>query len=66
MRNPFRTEEYEKDLQLVRDLADHFDVVMLAKAGEAYGSPEIRDLSAVLVGLAGLAGSPLPWQCAAI
>src|SRR5258705_12354294 len=49
--NPFRTEEYEKDLQLVRDLADHFDVVMLAKAGEAYGSPEIRDLSAVLVGL---------------
>jgi citrate lyase subunit beta/citryl-CoA lyase len=49
--NPFRTEEYELDLQLVRDLADHFDVVMLAKAGEAYGSPEIRDLSAVLVGL---------------
>ena len=25
--------------------------VMLAKAGEAYGAPEIRDLSAVLVGL---------------
>ncbi len=49
--NPFRTEEYEKDLQLIRDLADHIDVVMLAKAGEAYGSPEIRDLSAVLVGL---------------
>lgn len=49
--NPFRTEEYERDLQLVRDLADHFDVVMLAKAGEAYGSPEIRDLSAVLAGL---------------
>jgi len=49
--NPFRTEEYDKDLQLVRDLADHFDAVMLAKAGEAYGSPEIRDLSAVLVGL---------------
>jgi len=49
--NPFRTEEYEKDLQLVRDLADHFDVVMLAKAGEAYGAPEIRDLSAVLAGL---------------
>src|SRR5258708_33024902 len=49
--NPFRTEEYEKDLQLVRDLADHFDVVMLAKAGEAYGSPEIRDLSPGLVGL---------------
>jgi citrate lyase subunit beta/citryl-CoA lyase len=49
--NPFRTEEYELDLQLVRDLSDHFDVVMLAKAGEAYGSPEIRDLSAVLAGL---------------
>src|SRR6185436_4216183 len=49
--NPFRTDEYEKDLQMVRDLADHFDVVMLAKAGEAYGAPEIRDLSAVLAGL---------------
>ena len=49
--NPFRTEEYEKDLKMVRDLSDHIDAVMLAKAGEAYGSPEIRDLSAVLVGL---------------
>jgi len=49
--NPFRTDEYDKDLELVRDLADHFDVVMLAKAGEAYGAPEIRDLSAVLAGL---------------
>jgi citrate lyase beta subunit len=49
--NPFRTAEYELDLKLVRDLADYFDVVMLAKAGEAYGAPEIRDLSAVLVGL---------------
>ena len=49
--NPFRTDEYELDLKLVRDLAEHFDVVMLAKAGEAYGAPEIRDLSAVLVGL---------------
>lgn len=49
--NPFRTEEYERDLELVRDLADSFDVVILAKAGEAYGAPEIRDLSAVLVGL---------------
>jgi len=49
--NPFRTDEYEKDLALIRDLADHIDVVMLAKAGEAYGSAEIRDLSAVLVGL---------------
>jgi citrate lyase beta subunit len=48
--NPFRTDEYERDLALVRDLADHFDVVMLAKAGEAYGAPEIRDLSAALAG----------------
>ena len=49
--NPFRTPEYEQDLQLVRDLSGHFDAVMLAKAGEAYGAPEIRDLSAVLAGL---------------
>lgn len=49
--NPFRTEEYELDLALVRDLSGHFDSVMLAKAGEAYGAPEIRDLSAVLAGL---------------
>src|SRR5580765_2851652 len=49
--NPFRTEEYDKDLQLIRDLADHFDVVMLAKAGEAYGSPEIRNLSAAIEGI---------------
>jgi citrate lyase subunit beta/citryl-CoA lyase len=49
--NPFRTEEYEKDLAMVRDLSDYFDAVMLAKAGEAYGAAEIRDLSAVLVGL---------------
>ena len=48
--NPFRTDEYDKDLQLIRDLSDHFDVVMLAKAGEAYGAPEIRDLSAALAG----------------
>jgi citrate lyase subunit beta / citryl-CoA lyase len=49
--NPFRTEEYDKDLMLIRDLSDHIDAVMLAKAGEAYGAPEIRDLSAVLAGL---------------
>ncbi len=46
--NPFRTHEYEEDMKLVRDLADHVDVVMLAKAGEAYGAAEIRDLSATL------------------
>ncbi|MCP5276938.1 MAG: aldolase [Thiobacillus sp.] len=49
--NPFRTEEYELDMKMVRDLADHIDVVMLAKAGEAYGAAEIRDLSASLAGL---------------
>ena len=49
--NPFRTEEYELDMQLVKDMAPHIDVVMLAKAGEAYGAPEVRDLSSFLVGL---------------
>lgn len=49
--NPFRTEEYELDMKLVKDLADHIDVVMLAKAGEAYGAPEVRDLSNFLAGL---------------
>jgi citrate lyase subunit beta / citryl-CoA lyase len=48
--NPFRTEEYEEDLKLIRDMSDHVDVVMLAKAGEAYGAAEIRDLSATLAG----------------
>jgi citrate lyase beta subunit len=48
--NPFRTEEYEKDMQLIRELSEHVDVVMLAKAGEAYGNAEIRDLSALLAG----------------
>ncbi len=46
----FRTGEYEKDMKLVRDLADFIDVVMLAKAGESYGAAEIRDLSALLSG----------------
>ncbi len=50
--NPFRTEEYEEDLKLVRDMADHIDVLVLAKAGEAYGAAEIRDLSAWLAGIA--------------
>ena len=48
--NPFRTDEYEKDMQLIRRIAEFVDVVMLAKAGEAYGSAEIRDLSALLAG----------------
>lgn len=49
--NPFRTEEYELDMALVRDMAEYIDVIMLAKAGEAYGSAEVRDLSSFLVGL---------------
>lgn len=46
--NPFRTEEYEKDMALVEEMAAHIDVIMLAKAGEVYGAAEIRDLSARL------------------
>ena len=48
--NPFRTEEYERDITFVRDMADVIDVVMLAKAGEAYGAAEVRDLSNLLAG----------------
>lgn len=47
----FRTDEYEKDMKLVRDMAHHIDIVMLAKAGESYGAAEIRDLSALLAAL---------------
>ena len=46
--NPFRTEEYEHDIAFVRDMADYIDAVMLAKAGEAYGAAEVRDLSNLL------------------
>ncbi len=49
--NSFRTDEYELDMQLVRDMADYIDVVMLAKAGEAYGAAEVRDLSSFLIDL---------------
>ncbi len=49
--NPFRTEEYEKDLGMIKALAGHIDVVMLAKAGESYGAAEIRDLWAWLAGV---------------
>ncbi len=49
--NPFRTVEYDLDMALVRDMAEFIDVIMLAKAGEAYGSAEVRDLSSFLVGL---------------
>ena len=47
--NSFRTEEYELDMQLVADMGDCIDVVMLAKAGEAYGAAEVRDLSSLLL-----------------
>ncbi len=47
--NCFLSDEYNKDLQLIQDIAPHVDVVMLAKAGERYGLAEIRDLSAELV-----------------
>lgn len=46
--NSFRTDEYELDMKLIRDIGDCIDVVMLAKAGEAFGAAEIRDLSGVL------------------
>ncbi len=49
--NPFLTDEYEKDLEMIQDLADYIDVIILAKAGEVYGAAEIRDLSAWLVGI---------------
>ena len=49
--NSFRTEEYEQDMQLVHDMGDCIDVVMLAKAGEAYGAAEVRDLSSFLLNI---------------
>ena len=47
--NPFRTAEYEKDLELIKDMSAFIDVIILAKAGEVYGAAEIRDLSGWLV-----------------
>ena len=49
--NPFRTTEFEKDITLLKVVSDYVDVVMLAKAGEAYGSAEVRDLSSILLDL---------------
>jgi citrate lyase beta subunit len=49
--NPFRTPEYDKDLELIKSVAEHIDVIILAKAGEVYGPAEIRDLSSWLVGV---------------
>lgn len=49
--NSFRTEDYELDMQLVKEMGDFVDVVMLAKAGEVYGAPEVRDLSSLLLSI---------------
>lgn len=49
--NSFRTDEYELDMELVDDMGDFVDVVMLAKAGEAYGAAEVRDLSSFLLNI---------------
>jgi citrate lyase beta subunit len=49
--NSFRTAEYELDMQLVRDMGAYIDDVMLAKAGEAYGAAEVRDLSSLLLNI---------------
>jgi len=49
--NPFRTEEYEQDLIMLKQIHRYIDVIVLAKAGEVYGSAEIRDLSSWLVSI---------------
>jgi citrate lyase beta subunit len=49
--NPFRTEEYEQDLIMLKQIHKYIDVIVLAKAGEVYGSAEIRDLSSWLVSI---------------
>ncbi len=49
--NPFRTEEYEEDLKMIKQIHEHIDVIVLAKAGEVYGDAEIRDLSSWLVSI---------------
>ena len=38
--NSFRTAEYDLDMEMVREMGEYIDVIMLAKAGEAYGSAE--------------------------
>lgn len=47
--NSFRTDEYELDMKLVCEMGEYINVVMLAKAGEAYGAAEVRDLSSFLL-----------------
>ncbi len=49
--NQFRTEEYEKDIELINKIYPYINVIVLAKAGELYGDAEIRDLSSYLVSI---------------
>ena len=49
--NPFRTEEYEQDLKMIKKIHTHIDAIVLAKAGEVYGAAEIRDLSSWLISI---------------
>jgi citrate lyase beta subunit len=49
--NQFRTAEYEKDIELIKEIHPYINVIVLAKAGELYGDAEIRDLSAYLISI---------------
>ncbi|MFK5985294.1 MAG: aldolase/citrate lyase family protein [Pseudomonadota bacterium] len=49
--NQFRTEEYEADLKMLKQVHQYIDVLILSKAGEVYGDAEIRDLSSWLVSI---------------
>ncbi len=49
--NQFRTEEYEADLKMIKQIHQYIDVIVLSKAGEVYGDAEIRDLSSWLVSI---------------
>ena len=49
--NPFRTDEYEEDLKMLKQIHQYVDAIVLAKAGEVYGDAEIRDLSSWLISI---------------
>ncbi|MBE0492011.1 MAG: aldolase [Sulfurospirillum sp.] len=49
--NPFRTDEYDADLAMLKQIHKYIDVIVLSKAGEVYGDAEIRDLSSWLVSI---------------
>jgi len=49
--NQFRTEQYEADLKMIKQIHQYIDVIILSKAGEVYGDAEIRDLSSWLVSI---------------